>query len=153
MKKFINTFILIFCILVFCFVLIKNLFPYLQVGSHSMEPTIQLNSIIFTNRLAYTVSRPKTGDIIVIQPVSGIFEKGYWVHRIIAEPGDDVLIENGLVLVNGSVSPYGSLNNNKFVELTVPDGQYFQKGDSPETIFGLISEEDIYAKYLFQISQ
>jgi signal peptidase I len=81
------------------------------VPSGSMEPTIAIGDRIFVNRVAYDLKLPFTNTILekLHEPERGsivVFEspkeKGLvLVKRLIAVPGDEVEIRNGLVYLNG----------------------------------------------------
>jgi signal peptidase I len=46
------------------------------------------------------VTNPKSGDVIVFLP-NGNEKSHYYVKRVVAVPGDTVLIEGGILYVNG----------------------------------------------------
>ena len=74
------------------------------VPTGSMENTIMTNDCIMGLRLAYTISEPKRGDIIIVKYPDDETQK--YVKRIIGLPGDNIYIENGEIYINGSVTPY-----------------------------------------------
>lgn len=103
------------------------------VGS-SMEPMLDHGQEILVNRFAYALFVPKKGDVVVFLP-HGNENSHYYVKRIVAGPGDKVLIRDGKLYVNGTVSELvtqeildpGIAEN----ELTLQNGQYFCMGDNP----------------------
>ncbi|MBC8094292.1 MAG: signal peptidase I [Akkermansiaceae bacterium] len=73
-------------------------FQSVQVVGVSMWPTLQHADHYFLNRMAYHVHAPKHNEVVVIKdPSDGVFV----VKRIIAMPGDSVLLKNGFVFLNG----------------------------------------------------
>lgn len=66
----------------------------------SMEPSLYSGQKILINRLAYTLSTPKVGDVVVFLP-NGNENSHYYVKRVVAAAGDRVLIQNGRLYVNG----------------------------------------------------
>lgn len=139
--------ILLFFILVFIF--IKLFFPYYKVTTYSMDPTIRKGQIIFVSRLHYQIFKPKRNDIVLLRPDPSVFTKGVWTHRIIAIKEDEVEIENGKVKVNGEEIIHSVLRKSEDTKLRVPIGMIFQKGDNPDTIYGLIDEDLILGRIIF----
>ena len=66
-----------------------------------MSETLESGDEILVNRFIYKVSDPKPNDIIVFLP-NGNEKSHYYVKRVIAVPGDTVLIQNGAVYVKRS---------------------------------------------------
>lgn len=122
----------------------------------SMEPTLYNSQQIFVNQFIYNISNPKAGDVVVFLP-NGNENIHYYVKRVVAVPGDKVLIENGVLYVNGNVS---SLISQKILdsgiaanELTLSSGEYFCIGDNPNNSedsrsanIGPVAEKDIIGK-------
>ena len=72
------------------------LYPYL-ISGESMDPTLKDRQISLINQW----TKPKDlkyGDIIVFKP--NFFS--FYVKRVIAKPGDTIVIENGKIKVNGA---------------------------------------------------
>ncbi|MCM1027081.1 MAG: signal peptidase I [Roseburia sp.] len=100
----------------------------------SMEPTLYNGQQIFVNRFVYVLSAPKPGDVVVFLP-NGNEKAHYYVKRVVAGPGDRLVIQNGILYVNGIESEWaadyiadpGIAEN----ELTLESGEYFCLGDNP----------------------
>ena len=74
-----------------------------DITSESMSTTFEKGDKLIGLRLAYLFSEPKRGDIIIFKyPDDG--EK-LLIKRVIGLPGDMVIIEDGLVYINGSEVP------------------------------------------------
>jgi signal peptidase I len=71
-----------------------------SVVGQSMTGTLEAGDEILVNRFIYKVTNPKVNDIIVFLP-NGNAKSHYYVKRVVAVPGDTVLIKNGLLYVNG----------------------------------------------------
>lgn len=105
------------------------------VPTGSMENTIMTNDCIMGFRLAYTISEPKRGDIIIFKYPDDETQK--YVKRIIGLPGDNIYIENGEIYINGSVTPYQEsylkeewvIANGPY-EFQVPEDSYLVLGDN-----------------------
>ena len=73
-----------------------------SIVGQSMAETIYNGDSILVNRLIYTVTEPKTNDIIVFRP-NGNEKSHLYVKRVIGIPGDTVQIIQGVVYVNGEI--------------------------------------------------
>lgn len=73
-----------------------------SVVGQSMAETLNGGDEILVNRFIYKVTNPKPNDIIVFLP-NGNEKSHYYVKRVVAVPGDTVLIENGALYVNGEL--------------------------------------------------
>lgn len=107
-----------------------------NVVGDSMEPTVYNGQTIYVDRFAYMLATPERGDVIVFLP-NGNKNTHYYVKRVIAVPGDVVVIKNGICYVNGEESDYvtvkildaGIMEN----EVTLGSGEYFCLGDAPNS--------------------
>lgn len=125
----------------------------------SMEPTLYNEQQVFINRFIYVVSSPGRGDVVVFLP-NGNENAHYYVKRVVAVPGDKLVISNGVFYVNGIESPWvterildpGIAEN----EMTLDIGEYFCIGDDPgnsedsrSANIGPVQESDIIGKVWF----
>lgn len=128
----------------------------------SMEPSLYNGQSILIDRFAYVLSSPKRGDVIVFLP-NGNENAHYYVKRVVAVPGDEVLIENGVLYVNGDKNTWteekildaGIAENN----LTIRKGEYFCIGDnvnnsedSRSANVGPVKDSDIIGRAWFRLS-
>lgn len=99
----------------------------------SMEPTLYNEQKIYINRFIYTISAPKVGDVVVFMP-NGNKNTHYYVKRVIAVPGDTIVIINGICYVNGEESEYASYkildSGIAENEITLGAGEFFCMGDN-----------------------
>ena len=119
---------------------------------------------ILVNRFIYKVSDPKPNDIIVFLP-NGNEKSHYYVKRVIAVPGDTVLIQNGAVYVNGelfdekvdvsAIEEAGLASE----ELKLEDDEYFVLGDNRNNSedsryanIGNVKKDYIIGKAWFRVS-
>lgn len=106
-----------------------------SVVGQAMESTLDNGEQILVNRFVYTVSHPKSGDVVVFLP-NGNEKSHYYVRRVIAVPGDTVQIKDGAVYVNGelyeepvevaSIEDAGIADD----EIKLGDEEYFVLGDN-----------------------
>lgn len=129
--------------------LVRIFFPNYRVVSSSMEPTFTKGTIIYVNRYYYKFNEIQRGDIVLLSPQENIFTKGVWVHRVIAVEGDKVIIQKQRLKVNNDEVEYPAIRSKKDESLTVPKGKIYQKGDSPNTIYGLVDKNAVIGKVMF----
>ncbi len=126
----------------------------------SMEPALYNGQQIFINSFLYLISSPKAGDVIVFLP-NGNENAHYYVKRVAAVPGDRVVIEGGVLYVNGEPSPWVEEKLAEAgiaaTEFVVENGEYFCIGDNPgnsedsrSANIGPVKEDDIIGKVWFR---
>jgi signal peptidase I len=109
-------------------------------------------------------------DVVILKAPSG----DYWIKRVIGLPGDEVILEDGFVYVNGTIinqdfleDENGSIDSftscrtgdANYCEFNVPDGSYFVLGDNRDVSddsrtenLGYVSEEQLYGKVIFKFN-
>lgn len=142
MAKEIWSWVRTFILAIVIALLIRNyVFALYVVDGDSMLPTLADGQILMVNNFSYRFGGPQRGDVIVFTkediPIS---RRGNWlvggntlVKRIIALPGDTVLIENGQVFVNGEPLPEDYVDYqvvDTYGPLTVKEGELFVMGDN-----------------------
>lgn len=130
------------------------------VASGSMEPKLKTGNTAVYNRLAYTKTFPKRGDII------GFWSQEFnatYAKRVVGIAGDNVEFHNGYVYINGmraDESRYldDNIATNSKKTFTVPDGCVFVLGDNRRRSIDsrfwsnpYISCDDIVGKYIGQV--
>ena len=85
-----------------------------RISGYSMYPTLGDSDVFLLNRWVYLLRAPRAGDIVVLKDPA---DNGYSIKRIIAAPGDFVLIHDGGVFINGKrlYEPYLSPGTGTFV--------------------------------------
>lgn len=122
----------------------------------SMEPTLYNEQTILIDRISYTFSSPKKGDVILFLP-NGNANSHFYTKRVVANSGDTVLIEDGILYVNGEPSEvyteYLVEAGIAVNELVVESGTCFVLGDnaslsedSRSANIGTVSTTDIIGK-------
>jgi len=132
-------------------ILMKVFFPFYRIATDSMEPTYKRGDIVVVSRFHYDFFQPKREEIILIKPIEGVFNRGVWVHRIIALPDDQVAIRNKIVKVNGK-EPLFPRTFNTDMGLTVAPDNVFQKGDNPHSLTCLVPQNEIIGKVIYGFS-
>ncbi|MEK9658073.1 MAG: signal peptidase I [bacterium] len=123
------------------------------IPTGSMIPTLQIRDRLFVNKLPYYWSSPNRGDIVVFK--SPYKDKKEYVKRCIGLPGETVMLEKGIVFINGKqlILP-GVLvkrDYSYYGPVEVPDGHYFVLGDNrahsaDSRVWGFVPEDDLVGK-------
>jgi signal peptidase I len=135
-----------------------------HVEGLSMYATLDDNDYLIANKIDYRLHLPQRGDIIILRPPTDNSKD--FIKRVIALPGEKLLIRDGHVFINGRLldEPYlpeawTTLNN---WPPTGSDGQlmrsneYFVMGDNrnrsqDSRIFGPIGRDRIDGRAWFRI--
>lgn len=100
----------------------------IEIPSESMAPTLNIGDKLFANRV-YNSKSLKRGELLVFyfKP-----EEKLYVKRLIGLPNDDIVINNGIVSVNGERLVENYVENQKEFNgvYKVPEGKYFFLGDN-----------------------
>ena len=145
-------------IVVYLFIMQPN-----QVKGASMEPTFQSGDYIFTSKITYKFRPIKRGDVVVFKsPKNPDID---YIKRIIALPGDTLLVDNGIVYVNNNqvnenyISEQTNLWNGGYIKegvsMTIPEEDIFVMGDnrprsSDSREFGPISIDTIIGNVIYR---
>jgi signal peptidase I len=107
-------------------------FQVARVEGQSMAPTLENQDRLIVNKFQYLFDAPRPGDIVMMRyPVDP--DKSF-VKRIIAEEGDSVRIEDGVVYVNDRamaddfVPPMYRGHDDHETKI-IPKGYYYVLGD------------------------
>jgi signal peptidase I len=119
----------------------------MRVGSDSMSPTIMAGDLVLVDHRDDVVDRM---DVVVVErPDTGLL----LVKRAVALGGDQVAIEDGVLVVNATpvcepaIDP-ARLDGVWFGPVTVPPGELFLLGDDrafsiDSRAFGTVSADDV----------
>jgi signal peptidase I len=112
------------------FAVINAISARIRVDGFSMEPTLKTGEFVIVNKLAYKLSEPELGDVIVFHYPRDPAQE--YIKRVIGLPGDNVLISDGQVSVNGQIidEPYIAAAPAYQSEWIVPENSLFVLGDN-----------------------
>lgn len=134
---------------------------YTQVIGNAMDPALENGQRVYMDKFIYMLSAPKRGDVVVFVP-KGNTNTHHYIKRVVAVPGDKVLIEEGILYVNGErslfftdkISDPGIVS----IELTLGIDEFFCMGDNPKVSedsrspnVGPVKKEDIIGKAWYAV--
>ncbi|HEX9618231.1 MAG TPA: signal peptidase I [Anaerolineales bacterium] len=115
---------------VILFAAINAVSARIRVDGASMEPTLQSGEFVIVNKLAYVIGQPKIADVIVFHFPRDPEQE--YIKRVIGLPGDQVVIQEGRVTVNGQLLEEEYIAASPVYEATldVPSDSLFVLGDN-----------------------
>ena len=143
--------------LVVSLIIILFLYQPVRVEGTSMLPRLEDQDRLFINKFAYQFEKIQRGDVVVFYYPHD-HTKSY-IKRVIALPGDTLVVDHGVVVVNGvqQKEPYVPeryQDDRSIPEQVIPKGQYFVMGDhrsisSDSRDFGPVPRDLIYGRAAF----
>jgi signal peptidase I len=135
-----------------------------EVNGSSMLPNFTDKEFLLTEKLSYQFGKPQRGDVVIFkapasEPCSP--EECEYIKRVIGIPGDEVMVKDGQVYLNGQLLnqdflPEGIITDpgqyaKEGVTEIIPEGQYLCFGDNRQHSrdgreFGPIKENLIVGK-------
>ena len=133
MKVFYDWIIPIICAVFIAILINKFLIFQIQIPSESMLPTLEIGDRLFANRI-YKEESLSRGDLIIFYSDE---KKELMIKRLIGLPNDNVVIDNGVLSVNGEILTEDYIQNQDYFSgsYTVPAGKYFFLGDNKYIVF------------------
>lgn len=125
----------ILIVILLAFLVVRFLAQTLTVRGESLEETFYNGDVVLVNKLIYRIQEPKKYDMVVFRTDSNE-ESHYFIKRIVAVPGDKVLIEDGILKVNGEeISAFPAFSEIKnpglaSEEIILGEDEYFVMGDN-----------------------
>ncbi len=136
------------------------------VRQHSMSPTLNEFDFLIINRFLYKRDIPKNGDIVVFESnlKTNRGKNKLLIKRVIAVPGDELLIQDGVIYLNGSllneeyITAYTDGKHFENQKIVIPEGKLFAMGDnrgnsmdSRDEEIGLIDIDTIVGKAVLRL--
>lgn len=129
--------------------------PY-RIVSESMLPTLQPGQIVIMRAGYYRKHEPQRGEIVVYLNPG---DRNPWVHRVIGLPGENIAIEDGVLLINGRkqvedyVEPAYTTSDYSWEmpAQDIPENSYFLMGDNRDNsadgrMTGPVPRDDLTGK-------
>jgi len=135
-----------------------------HVEGLSMYATLDNNDYLIANKIDYRLHAPERGDIIILRPPTN--NSTDFIKRVIALPGEKILIRSGAVYIDGHrldepYLPEAWTNDNNYPRNgsdgeVIPANSYFVMGDNrnrsqDSRFFGPITRDRIDGKAWFRI--
>ena len=124
-------------VVVFVIMSLLNIFVFnlSMVKGQSMQPTLVEKERLFINKIIYTFSAPKQGEVVVLHdPSQDDSKKEFLVKRVIGVPGDVVEVKDHQLYLNGQLQQEAyidvSIQDQDFAEVKLEADQYFVMGDN-----------------------
>ena len=159
----INVGIVVAVVLV-AFLLVFTFFTSVKMAGVSMRPTIEDETNLLINRGRYLFMKPSHNHIVAFESLSNEQDTIY-VKRVVAVPGDTVVIKGGRLFVNGEkyddVADTESITYSGLAEtqLTLGEDEYFVLGDNRNNSedsryinYGNVQKSEIKGKITYRLS-
>lgn len=134
------------------------------VDGPSMYPTLKDRDYLIVNKLAYFNSKPSRGDILTFRSNlldSNSSQNKILVKRVIALPGEHIIIRNSQVYINNKLLKEEYIQNvdtNGIIDVIVPENNVFVMGDnrvdsldSRDNSLGMIHLENLIGKVFIRV--
>ena len=117
------------------YLLVSSFATQVTMTEESMEPQIGVSDSLLIDKVTYRLKSPEAGDVIAFLP-SGDLSGRYSIKRVVAVPGQKVVIKSGIVYVNNKAytAPVETtaVNDAGIASSTITLGkdEYFVLGDN-----------------------
>ncbi len=115
---------------VILFAAINAVSARIRVDGSSMEPTLHSGEFVIVNKLTYKLGQPEIGDVVVFHYPRDPEQE--YIKRVIGLSGDQVLVTDGKVYINGQMLEEDYINSPPAYQATweVPEDSLFVLGDN-----------------------
>ena len=139
------------------------LFSPQEINGSSMFPTFVDKELLITNKLVYRIRPPKRGEVVIFKSPAN--KEIDYIKRVIALPGETIMLKNSTYYVNGEPLPEPYIADGVYTsggsfltegeEITLLEDEYFLSGDnrphsSDSREFGPIPLSDFIGRALFR---
>lgn len=135
------------------FFLINAVSARIRIDGSSMEPNLHHGEFVIVSKVNYKLGEPERGDVVVFDFPRNITQE--YIKRIIGLPGDQIIIKDGQVYVNGEalVEPYLKMEPQYEGEWVVEENELFVLGDnrnnsSDSHNWGMVPMENVVGEAL-----
>ena len=139
MKHYLRQILLTLLVVGLVFGLVHVTLQSYEIQKTSMVPSFLEGQRILVEKVSYRFSSPGRGDVIVFRPPESASAGEPFIKRIIGEPEDKIVIENGEIYINVKLlqeSPtFAAMPASNDCSLTVPDNRYFVLGDNRDSSY------------------
>jgi len=112
------------------FFLINAVSARIKIDGSSMEPNLHHGEFVIVSKINYRIGEPNRGDVVVFDFPRNITQE--YIKRVIGLPGEQILIEDGIIFVDGTMlsEPYLNMAPQYEGEWSVAEGTLFVLGDN-----------------------
>ncbi len=111
-----------FAIAIFLFMYLLVMQPH-KIKGNSMQPNFPDGEYLLTDKVSYRFREPERGEVIVfVAPGTNDDE---FIKRIIALPGEKIMLQNENVFINGQQLDESYLSD----DLPTPSGAFLKEGE------------------------
>ncbi len=106
----------------------------LTVRGESLEDTYKDGDVVLVNKMIYKITEPKRYDMVAFR--TGGDDGHYSIKRVVAVPGDSVIIEDRVLKVNGEpLEAFPAFSDISYAgladeEIILSEDEYFVMGDN-----------------------
>lgn len=137
--------------------------PFVVTGD-SMRPNFQNGNYLIIDELSYHFRSPERGEVIVLRFPNDRTQ--FFIKRIVALPGERIVVDNGHAVVYNQAHPEGITldetylpsNNITYgnIDRTLGPDEYFVMGDnrlssSDSRVWGPLQRKDIIGRVYFRV--
>lgn len=133
MKPVVREILITFLIAVVIFLGLQATIQNYEIHEGCMEPNFYEGQRVLVNKIVYKFHKPERGDVIILNPPDRYNTDGIpFIKRIIALPGETIVVENGEVYIDGIKlhEPYIKEAPRYTVDYKLGDNEYFVLGDN-----------------------
>ncbi len=135
------------------FFLINAVSARIRIDGSSMEPNLHHGEFVIVSKVNYRIGEPERGDVVVFDFPRNITKE--YIKRVIGLPGEQILIKDGVVYVDGEAinEPYLMMEPRYEGDWVVPEGSLFVLGDnrnnsSDSHNWGMVPMENVIGEAL-----
>lgn len=121
-------------VILLAFLTVRFVGQTLTVRGESLEETYHDGDVVLVNKLVYKLSEPKRFDMIAFR--TDAEKDHYSIKRVVAVPGDKVIIEDGILKINGQIlEGFPAFSDISYAglakeEIVLGKNEYFVMGDN-----------------------
>lgn len=141
MRQFFLSFLEILEVVVVAAVSIYLIYTFIaqpfKVDGKSMEPNFSTGDYLVVDEVTYRFREPQRGEVVVLHDPTN--ESQFFIKRVVGLPGEQILVSDGKVFVDGERIDEGYLPQGIFMADTPPfqlgKQEFFVMGDNRESSF------------------
>lgn len=129
-----------------------------SVSGSSMDETFHTKDYVLVDKISYYFTEPKRGEVIVFNPPVVDRTQDRFIKRIIAIPGDSVVVTSEGTFINGEkqIETFVTHGSDRPASTTLKADEYFVMGDNREVSYdsrswGILKKEHIQGRVIFRL--